>query len=97
MAELKRAGYDAIIVEGKADKPVYLWVQDGEAQIKDARHLWGKETKETEAAIRSELGDEHIHIAMIGPGGENLVRYASIMEGCHDAAGRERPGCSDGL
>ena len=88
MAELKRAGYDAIIIEGKAAKPVYLWVHDGEAEIKDASHLWGKETNETEAAIRTELGDEKIHVAMIGQAGENLVRYACVMEGCHDAAGR---------
>jgi aldehyde:ferredoxin oxidoreductase len=87
-AELKRAGYDAIIIEGKAEKPVYLWVHDGEASLKDASHLWGKETKETETAIRNELGDTGVHIALIGPGGENLVRYACIMEGLHDAAGR---------
>jgi aldehyde:ferredoxin oxidoreductase len=88
MVELKRAGFDAVIVEGKAEKPVYLWVHDGEVSIRDASHLWGKETIETEAAIRTELGDEHIHVAMIGQAGENLVRYACVMEGCHDAAGR---------
>jgi len=87
-AELKRAGYDAIIVEGKADKPVYLWVQDGEASIRDASHLWGKETKETETAVRDELGDNRVQLALIGPGGENKVRYACIMHGLHDAAGR---------
>jgi aldehyde:ferredoxin oxidoreductase len=87
-AELKRAGYDAIIIEGKAETPVYLWVHDGEAEIKDASHLWGKETLETETAIRTELGDSKIHVAFIGPGGENQVRFACIMEGCHDAAGR---------
>jgi aldehyde:ferredoxin oxidoreductase len=88
MAELKRAGYDAIIVEDKADKPVYLWVHDGEASIHDASHLWGKETLETEKAIRAELGDEKIHVAMVGPGGENQARFASIMLGCHDSASR---------
>jgi aldehyde:ferredoxin oxidoreductase len=88
MAELKRAGFDAIIVEGKADKPVYIFVQDGEASIKDATHLWGKETKEAEEAIRAELGDEHVQVALIGPAGENLVRYACVMTGLHDAAGR---------
>ena len=87
-AELKRAGFDAIIIEGKADKPVYLWVHDGEVSIRDAAHLWGKTTMETEAAVREELGDAKIHLAMIGPGGENLVRYACIMEGCKDAGGR---------
>ncbi len=88
MAELKRAGYDAIIIEGKAEKPVYLWVHDGEAVIRDASYLWGKETLETETAIRTELGDNHIQVAFIGPAGENQVRFACIMEGCHDAAGR---------
>jgi aldehyde:ferredoxin oxidoreductase len=87
-AELKRAGYDAIIVEGKANKPVYLWVHDGKADIKDAAHIWGKDTLDTQEAIRTELNDKRIHVAMIGPAGENLVRFACIMEGCHDAAGR---------
>ncbi len=87
-AEFKRAGYDAIIIEGKATKPTYLWIEDGVVSIKDATHLWGKETKETEAAIRAELEDEHIQLAMIGLGGENMVRYACIMHGCHDTAGR---------
>jgi len=87
-AELKRAGFDVIIVEGKAEKPVYLWVHDGEAAIKDATHLWGKNTKETQETIRDELGDDHIRVAMIGPAGENLVRYACIMNGLYDAAGR---------
>jgi len=87
-AELKRAGFDAIIIEGKADKPVYIWVHDGEVSIRDAAHLWGKTTLETEIAIREELGDMKVHLAMIGPGGENLVRYACIMEGCKDTGGR---------
>lgn len=86
--ELKRAGYDAIIIEGRADKPVYLWIQDGEASIKDATYLWGKETKETQDTVRSELGDNHIQLALIGPAGENKVRYACIMHGLHDAAAR---------
>jgi aldehyde:ferredoxin oxidoreductase len=87
-AELKRAGFDGIIVEGKAEKPVYLWVHDGEVSIRDAANLWGKDTIETEKLVREELGDNKIHLAMIGKGGENLVRYACIMEGCKDAAGR---------
>ena len=87
-AELKRAGFDAIIIEGKAEKPVYLWVHDGEVSIRDAAHLWGKNTMETETTVREELGDTKIHLAMIGKGGENMVRYACIMEGCKDTAGR---------
>ena len=86
--ELKAAGFDAVIIEGKADKPVYLSISDGQASIKDAAHLWGKNTKETQAIIRTELQDEHVRVAMIGPGGEKLVRYACIMHGPYDAAGR---------
>jgi aldehyde:ferredoxin oxidoreductase len=86
--ELKAAGFDAVIIEGKADKPVYLSINDGQSSIKDATHLWGKNTKETQAIIRSELQDEHVRVAMIGPGGEKLVRYACIMHGPYDAAGR---------
>ena len=87
-AELKRAGYDAIIVEGKAEHPCYLWVNDGEASLRDARHLWGLNTKETQQTIRQELGDHRVRVALIGPGGEKLVRYACIMNGLYDAAGR---------
>ncbi|MFH1032139.1 MAG: aldehyde ferredoxin oxidoreductase family protein [Chloroflexota bacterium] len=87
-AELKRAGYDAVIIEGKAEKPVYLWIHDGEASIKDASHLWGKMTRETQQAVRDELGDKFIRLALIGPAGENLVSYACIMNGLFDAAGR---------
>ena len=86
--QLKRAGYDAIIVEGRADQPSYLLIRDGEIEIKDATHLWGKETKETEEAIRAEAGDDHVVTCLIGPGGENIVKFACIMFGLKDAAGR---------
>jgi aldehyde:ferredoxin oxidoreductase len=87
-SQLKRAGFDALILEGKARRPVYLTVQDGEAELRDASSLWGRKTKETQEAIRTELGDERVRVAMIGPGGENLVKYACIMHGPFDAAGR---------
>lgn len=87
-SQFKRAGYDVIIVEGKADRPVYVWIQDGEIILKDASHLWGLNTKETQDIIRDELGDNRIRLASIGPGGENMVRYACIMSGLYDAAGR---------
>ena len=87
-AELKRAGYDAIIIEGKAKNSVYLWVKDGEASIRDASHLWGMNTKETQQTIRGDLGDNLIRVAGIGPAGENLVRYACVMNGLYDTAGR---------
>jgi aldehyde:ferredoxin oxidoreductase len=87
-AQFKQAGFDALIVEGVAEKPVYLWIADGECEIRDASHLWGKGTKETQNTIRQELGEERAEVAMIGPGGENLVRYACVMNGLKDAAGR---------
>jgi aldehyde:ferredoxin oxidoreductase len=87
-AELKHAGYDTIIVEGKAKNPVYLWIQDGEVSIRDGNHLWGMNTKEVEQAIRTELGDDLIRVAAIGAGGENLVRFACIINDLKDATGR---------
>lgn len=87
-AELKHAGFDAVIVEGRSEKPVYLWIEDGEIEIRDASHLWGMTTKETLTEIREEHGDDRIQCAMIGPGGENLVRFACIMNELKDAAGR---------
>ncbi len=87
-AELKRAGFDALIITGKSAKPVYLFIKDGEIVIKDAFHLWGKLTGEAQSAIREELGDDRIRVSLIGPGGENLVKYACVMSGLYDAAGR---------
>jgi aldehyde:ferredoxin oxidoreductase len=87
-AMLKRAGCDGIIVGGASPAPVYLFIKDGVAELRDASHLWGMATEETQAAIREELGDERVHCAMIGPAGENQVRYACIMSGTFDAVGR---------
>ena len=87
-AELKRAGYDAIIVEGKAENPVYLWIQDGEVEIRDAAHLWGKTTEESQQLIRQELGDDRIRTAQIGIAGENMVRYACVINDLKHSAGR---------
>ncbi len=75
-AEVKFSGYDHIIVQGKSEKPVYLWVNDDEVVIKDAQHLWGKTTWEASELIREELGDMDIRSICIGPAGENLVNYA---------------------
>jgi aldehyde:ferredoxin oxidoreductase len=86
--ELKRAGFDVVIIEGKSEKPVYLDIKDGGAEIRDAADLWGFETREAQQAIREELGDARTRVLLIGPGGENLVRYACIMGGLYDAAGR---------
>jgi len=87
-AECKKAGFDAIVIQGKAEKPVYLWVKDGGVEIRDASHLWGMKTGECQEQIRAELEDEKIRIAQIGPAGENLVRYAAIMHDVNRAAGR---------
>ena len=87
-AELKRAGFDALIIKGKATSPVYLWIKDGKVEIRDAGNLWGKLTADAEDAIRQELDDERIRVAQIGPAGENLVRYACIMHDTSRAAGR---------
>ncbi len=86
--ELKKAGFDVLVVEGRAEKPVYVFIDDGDVTIRDAGPLWGLQTKETQAAIRAELGDKRVRVAMIGPGGENLVPFACIMNGPYDAAGR---------
>ncbi len=87
-AELKHAGFDAIIIEGKAKNPVYLWIHDTEIEIKDANHIWGKNTGDTQNIIKQELNDDFIRVAKIGPGGENLVRYACIINDLRNAAGR---------
>jgi len=77
-AEIKRAGWDAIIIEGKADSPVYIWIQNENVEIRDASHIWGKTTLDAENAIKSELGDKRIRVAQIGPAGEKLARIAAI-------------------
>jgi len=87
-AELKRAGYDALVIKGKAPRPVYLWIHDGEAELRPAEHLWGKTTLETQKAVRAELGERLARLAMIGPGGEKLVRYACVINDLKHAAGR---------
>jgi aldehyde:ferredoxin oxidoreductase len=87
-AELKRAGWDAIIVEGKADKPVYLWIKDDQAEIRDAAHLWGKTTAEVDSKLKDELGDKRVRVAQIGPAGEKLVRVAAIANDINRYYGR---------
>ncbi len=77
--ELKFAGFDGIVIFGKADKPVYLWINDGKCEIRDASALWGKDTKETQTIIRDELGNKKIRVAQIGVGGEKQVKFAGIV------------------
>ncbi|HDI07043.1 MAG TPA: aldehyde:ferredoxin oxidoreductase [Candidatus Bathyarchaeota archaeon] len=87
-AELKRAGYDAVIFTGRAEKPVYAWIDDDTVQLVDAQHLWGKSPAETEDIIKEELGDFYIRVAAIGVAGEKLVRIACIINEKTRAAGR---------
>jgi aldehyde:ferredoxin oxidoreductase len=77
--ELKFAGLDAVVIVGKSPRPVYLWINNGKVELRDAAHLWGKETGEAQDRIREELDDNKIRLALIGPGGENLVSYACIV------------------
>jgi len=86
--ELKSAGYDLVIIKGKSQSPVYLSINDGGVEIKDASELWGKGTQETDEKIKALLGNDKIKVATIGPAGENLVKYACIINDKHHAAGR---------
>jgi len=86
--EFKRTGYDAIVIHGQAEQPVFLWIKDEMVEIRPAGHLWGKATGDVEPLIREELGDENIRIAQIGVAGENLVRFSAIMHDVNRATGR---------
>jgi len=86
--ELKSAGYDAVIVQGASEKPVYLWIKDDSIEIRDAAVLWGKDTFETEDAICNALEDQRIRVVAIGPAGENRVRLACINNDKGHIAGR---------
>ncbi|PVX24320.1 MAG: aldehyde ferredoxin oxidoreductase [Candidatus Bathyarchaeum sp.] len=87
-AELKQAGFDAIIVEGKASSPVYLWINDQKIELRDASSIWGLEIKKSQETIRNELDNKTVKVAQIGPGGEKQVRYACIINDMKHAAGR---------
>ena len=91
-AELKMAGWDMIIFEGKSPKPVYLSIQDDVAELRDAAHLWGKTTWETEETIKSSHHDPQVRVASIGRAGENGVLYACVVNDLHRAAGRSGVG-----
>ncbi|TFG07790.1 aldehyde ferredoxin oxidoreductase, partial [Candidatus Thorarchaeota archaeon] len=87
-SELRRAGYDIVMITGKAKRPSYVYLEDDSVQIMDASHLWGKSNWETEDTIKSDLGDPGVRVASIGPAGENLVRFAAIINDRLRAAGR---------
>ena len=97
--EIKQAGYDMIIIEGEAEKPVLLWIHDDRIEIRDASHLWGKTVSETDRAVKKELGDSNIQVSCIGPAGENKIRFSVLMNnldrapgwsGCGAVAGSKR-------
>jgi len=85
---LKRAGFDAVAIVGRAKRPVYLWINDGKVEIRDATKLWGSDTVETVGALKEEVGDPEASVVAIGPAGENLVRYACIANDNHGFLGR---------
>ena len=86
--EFKAAGFDAIIFTGRSPKPVYLWVKDGQAELRDAAAIWGLPTAEAQDKIRRDVGEPRARIAQIGPAGERLVRYACILNELKHANGR---------
>src|SRR2546426_187736 len=87
-AELKRAGWDAIVVHGVSATPVYLWINESQVEFRDASHLWGKITGEVQDAVLAEIGDPRARVSTIGPAGEHLVRFACIANELNEVAGR---------
>jgi aldehyde:ferredoxin oxidoreductase len=92
-SQLRWAGHDHMIITGRSEHPVYIWISDDLVEIRDARYLWGRDVFQTDALIKAELGDEDVETACIGQAGENLVRFASIMVSGHRAGGRGGGGC----
>jgi len=86
---LKSTGYDVVVIRGKAQKPVYLWIDNDQVEIRDAANVWGRDAYETEEMLKAEVGHKGASVACVGPAGENLVRYATIENdlGHHAASG----------
>ena len=91
-AEFKMAGWDMVIFEGKSAKPVYLYVNDDTAELRDAAHLWGKSVWETEESLKKGLQDPLVRVSSIGKAGENQVLFAAVVHDLHRAAGRSGVG-----
>ena len=94
-AYLKHAGYEMVIVRGKAEKPVYLWIDDDVVEIREASKLWGKDAKLTADILREELGSSQpskVSVLAIGPAGENLVKFSCSLNDYHHVAGRNGSG-----
>jgi aldehyde:ferredoxin oxidoreductase len=88
---MKRSGYDLFVFEGKAERPVYLYVNEGQVELRDASHLWGMDTHQTDDAVRAETADD-VRVACIGPAGERLALIAAIINDKHRAAARSGVG-----
>jgi aldehyde:ferredoxin oxidoreductase len=86
--ELKFAGFDALVIQGKSPEPVYLWIHDGQLEIRDASAIWGKKTGDAQDAILAELGDSKIRVVLIGPAGENQIPYANMANDLSHISGR---------
>ena len=87
-AEMKYAGFDAVVIIGASKEPVYLMIEDGKAELRPATHLWGLKISETSRQLKEEIGDDEIHICAIGPAGENQVRYACVVTDEESVGGR---------
>ena len=95
-AELKMAGWDMVIIEGRSDKPVYLYINDDVAELRDAGHLWGQSVWKTEEALKKAHQDPQLRISSIGRAGENQVLFAAVVNDLHRAAGRSGVGAVAG-
>ena len=91
--EMAWAGFHHLVIKGKAEKPVYLFIHNGEIEIRDAANIWGQSVTDSQWAIRDELGDPEVKSMVIGPAGENLVAFANVMTGIKNAGGRTGMGC----
>lgn len=91
--QMRWAGYDHLVITGKARRPVYIWIHNDDVEIRDAGNIWGKLVSDADDAIKEELGDNQVETACIGPAGENLVTYASLAVSRYRAAGRTGAGC----
>jgi len=91
--ELAWAGFHHLVIKGKAKSPVYIYIHNGEIEIRDAQEIWGKSVTETQWAIREDLGDQEVKCCVCGPAGENLVRFANVMTGIKNSGGRTGMGC----
>jgi aldehyde:ferredoxin oxidoreductase len=87
-ARLKHAGFDAVVISGRSSHPVFLWINEGQVELRDASKLWGKVTGDAQKIMRDQLGDQNAEIAQIGPAGENLVKFACITGGLSHFGGR---------